>query len=137
MKQKPLSPHLSIYKPQITSITSILHRITGVAIYFGLVFGIIYVAMISYNQNTLEQEHQFVCASCQIFAFIKNSFICIIVFGFSFSVIYHALNGIKYLFWAMSKGLDVKTSAIIAYVVISATIILSTFVSYNIIKLIM
>jgi succinate dehydrogenase / fumarate reductase cytochrome b subunit len=136
MKQKPLSPHLSIYKPQITSITSILHRITGVAIYFGLVFGIIYVAMISYNQNTPEQEYQFVCASCQIFAFIKNSFICIIVFGFSFSIIYHALNGVKYLFWAISKGLDVKTSAIIAYVIITLTLILSIFISYNIIKLI-
>ena len=51
MVQRPLSPHLQIYKPQITSITSIFHRITGVGLVFGLGLLVAYLVAAAMGQN--------------------------------------------------------------------------------------
>lgn len=95
---RPLSPHLQIYRPQLTSVLSIFHRITGAALTVGLfvVAGwIVSVAMgaQSYTRYT-ELLHTILGT--------------IVLVGFSWALFYHLGNGIRHLFWDMGKGFDLK-----------------------------
>lgn len=121
---RPLSPHLQIYKPQITMVTSITHRITGVALAGG----------------TLLLAWWLIAAASGPDAFgVVNSFLSswfgrLVMFGFTWSLFYHLCNGLRHLFWDMGKGfeLDVmrKTGmlAIIASVVLT---VLTWIVAYG------
>ncbi|MDA0902176.1 MAG: succinate dehydrogenase, cytochrome b556 subunit, partial [Proteobacteria bacterium] len=53
---RPLSPHIQIYKPQITSFTSILHRVTGVTLYLGLLVICFAISYYAYQINTMPKE---------------------------------------------------------------------------------
>lgn len=111
-QNRPLSPHLSIYKPQITSVLSITHRLTGVALYAGvfvLAWGII---MGVYSQ-----------CNC-IFALLTTPVGLVSVAGWSFALFYHLCNGIRHLFWDMGKGFELETvtASGIAVVVVSSVL---------------
>ena len=87
MKQRPLSPHLAIYKPIPTMVMSILHRITGVALYAGtllLAWWLIAAAA---------GEAAFATAD----GFFGSIFGRLVLFGYTFALIHHALGGIKHL----------------------------------------
>ncbi len=115
----PLSPHLQIYKPQITSLLSISHRISGFALNFSLivlVFGLLCIAL-------GEKYYNF-------FIFIINSFplkivIFLTILGFS----YHLLNGIRHMVWDLGLFLENKSSAILGYLVICFALALSLLIS--------
>ena len=51
IKKRPLSPHLTIYKPQITTVLSILHRMTGVGLYFGLIIFCWWLVSVTYSNR--------------------------------------------------------------------------------------
>jgi succinate dehydrogenase / fumarate reductase cytochrome b subunit len=93
---RPLSPHLQVYKPQLTSVLSILHRITGVALAVG----------------TLLLVWWLVAAATSVEAFdgiqkiIGSWFGRLLLFGWSFALFFHLCNGIRHLFWDMGKGYD-------------------------------
>ena len=87
MKQRPLSPHLAIYKPIPTMVMSILHRITGVALYAGtllLAWWLIAAAA---------GEAAFATAD----GFFGSIFGRLVLFGYTFALVHHALGGIKHL----------------------------------------
>lgn len=126
IKQKPLSPHLGIYKWQINSITSILHRITGVGLYF-----ILLAFFWLFSLNVFYEDNE---ALELINNFLKNN-----IFGriflslMSFVFYYHALNGIKYLFFDLGFGFDLKSIQIISITILIFSILMSsmTFVFIN------
>lgn len=93
-KNKVLSPHLSIYKPQITSITSILHRITGGFLFLSYI--IIMWVVIDSLLTGMTYEFSYVPY------IIKIGFL----FAMSFSTIYHMLNGIRHLNFDMERRFD-------------------------------
>ena len=96
---RPLSPHLQVYKPQLTSILSILHRMTGVALAGGtllLVWWLIAAATGPVAFNTVQMV---------IGSWIGR--LCL--FGWSFALFYHLCNGIRHLFWDMGKGFELPT----------------------------
>jgi succinate dehydrogenase / fumarate reductase, cytochrome b subunit len=97
-RARPLSPHLQIYRPQLTSLLSITHRATGVALSAGsllLVWGLVVLAAGS------EAWSQF--------AQLMNSvFGRLVVAAFVFSLVYHWLNGLRHLAWDTGWGLDLK-----------------------------
>ncbi len=118
--KRPISPHLSIYKLQLTSGLSILHRFTGAYLYLGLVlfswllfvsvyFPHIIVDYIQCTQNSL------------IFKIITN----IMLFAWAFALFYHLLNGVRHLFWDIGKGLDLKSAYFSGKFVISVASILT------------
>ena len=90
-KQRPLSPHLQVYKPQMTSVMSILHRATGVA----LVAGTLMVAWWLIAAATGPQAY----AYAQDFA--ASPIGMVMIFGWSVALFYHLSNGIRHLFWDM------------------------------------
>lgn len=97
---RPLSPHLSIYKPQWTSVLSILHRITGVALTLGALLVVWWLLAAS--------------ADDEYFALVDGvmtSWIGLLVlFASSWALAYHLLNGIRHLWWDMGLGLDLETA---------------------------
>jgi succinate dehydrogenase / fumarate reductase cytochrome b subunit len=97
---RPLSPHLSIYRPQLNSITSILVRITGNAMIvaaFLLVWWLIAAA---------SGAAYFATVDGTITSFLGDLVMALSVLG----LWYHALGGVRHLVWDTGRGLDVDTS---------------------------
>ena len=98
-KERPISPHLQVYKPQITSVLSIFHRITGVALTFGLILLVAWIFTLSLGEDYFEY----------FVMFIKSWFGLLILFGFTFALNYHLCNGIRHLFWDAGYGYEIET----------------------------
>ena len=98
-KERPISPHLQVYKPQITSVLSIFHRITGVVLTFGLILLVAWIFTLSLGEEYFEY----------FVMFIKSWFGLLILFGFTFALNYHLCNGIRHLFWDAGYGYEIET----------------------------
>jgi len=93
---RPISPHLQIYKPQLTSVLSITHRATGVFLSLG-------IPLFVYWVWSLEQGPE---AYATARAFIGSVFGRALLFFWSFAFFYHLCNGIRHLFWDIGKGFE-------------------------------
>jgi succinate dehydrogenase / fumarate reductase, cytochrome b subunit len=116
--KRPLSPHIQIYKPQLTSVTSIFHRITGFALYVGVVLLCVLISLYVYQTDIMDSSYKCECA-------IMNSIIYIVSFAFAFALYYHLCNGIRHLFWDIGKGFDINFAKKMAIIVISSAFILT------------
>ena len=115
----PLSPHLQIYKPQITSLLSISHRISGVALNFVLVIVVLGLLCITLGESYFEL----------LISFINSFPIKIIIFLAILGFSYHFLNGIRHIIWDFGFLLGNRSSAIFGYFIIATSFISSIFVS--------
>ena len=94
LKQRPLSPHLSIYRPLLTMMMSIVHRITGVALYFG----------------TIIVAWWFLAAASGPAGYAKFEWFAgsiigrLILFGYTWALMHHMLGGIRHLIWDTGRG---------------------------------
>lgn len=114
-QNRPLSPHLQVYRPQITSVLSILHRITGVALAVGsllLVYWIIAAAV---------GPEAFDTAQTLIGSFVGR----LLLFGWTFALFFHLVNGIRHLFWDMGWGFDLKTVSVTGWTAVIAAALLT------------
>jgi len=116
-RERPLSPHLTIYKPQITSVLSITHRATGVFLLIGaFVFSAWLLAM---------------AAGTPICDCMTDFFKGIIGKGFLFlwsaALYYHLFNGIRHLFWDMGKGFELKEAQYSGFLVVTLAIVFTVF----------
>ena len=96
-RSRPMSPHLQIYKPQITSILSILHRITGVINMGGLLILAAWLIAASISDNAYAQMQWLMGSLLGMAALVV----------WSWTVFYHLCNGIRHLFWDMGKGFEI------------------------------
>ena len=105
MKQKvrPLSPHLTIYKPQLTSVLSIFHRITGSLLGFSIV--LVFILFYS-NLFFVGSSFQY-CISFDLFS-ILSTLIMAVGYFVLFAVSFHMINGIRHLSWDLAFGLEIK-----------------------------
>jgi succinate dehydrogenase / fumarate reductase cytochrome b subunit len=102
--ERPLSPHLQVYRPQITSMLSILHRITGVILAFGA-FGLA-AWLLALSENDFEGQR---VTDYDEFIYLAASMPGrILIAGFSYCLIYHFLNGLRHLVWDMGHGFEIK-----------------------------
>ena len=95
-RSRPTSPHLSIYRWQIGNTLSILHRLTGAALALGLV-------ALSYWFVSLAGGPDSYAAAARLFA---SPFGLVILLGWTFSFLFHLLNGVRHLFWDAGKGFE-------------------------------
>lgn len=100
---RPTSPHLQIYRWNLSSLTSIFHRLTGVALFFSVIIISWYIVYYSTQINIENQEN----CECLSMTIIKNLFTLASI-ALIFSLYYHFCNGIRHLFWDIGKGFDVK-----------------------------
>ena len=115
----PISPHLQIYKPQITSILSISHRITGVALNFSLIIIVLGLFCLTLGEKYFTY-----------FIFIMSSIpLKIIMFLTILGFCYHFLNGIRHILWDFGLCLENKSSAILGYLVVALSMISSVAIA--------
>ncbi len=110
-RARPLSPHLQIYRPQINMVMSILHRITGAALYVG---------------SLLLAWWLFAAATGpDYFAFVNGLFSTwpgmIVLVGYTWALIHHMLGGLRHFVWDTGAGFDIATVNLLSW----ATIVLS------------
>lgn len=103
---RPTSPHLQIYRWNISSLTSIMHRLTGVILYGSIVAICWYIVYYTYQINIAESAET---CDCPLNNIINNIFILAAV-GVTFSLYYHFCNGIRHLFWDIGKGFEKETA---------------------------
>ena len=114
MENRPISPHLQVYKLPFPAILSILHRFTGVGLAVGLWVGIAGLFFLSHGP----ESYQRFC----FFAFSTVGKICL--WGWLFSLYYHLLNGIRHLAWDAGYGFSIKQTYVSGVLVVIGTIIL-------------
>lgn len=115
MKERPLSPHLQIYKPQITSILSVFHRGTGVFLAFGNLLLVCWVSSIASGAE----------AYANFQAMAGHWFGLLMLLGWSFSLFYHLCNGIRHLLWDIGKNLDIKDLYTSGWIVVICSILMT------------
>ena len=96
-RQRPLSPHLQVYRPQLTSMMSITHRATGVALTSGTLLLAAWLFAVATGGDT------YAVAALAV-AHPLGQFV---LFGYSVALIYHALNGVRHLSWDLGFGLTI------------------------------
>jgi len=94
--QRPLSPHLQIYKPMLTMMMSILHRITGAALYCGTALLVWWLIAAASGPN----------AYAKVQWFMGSWLGLIILFGYTWALIHHMLGGIRHLIWDTGRGFE-------------------------------
>ena len=116
--KRPLSPHLQIYKPQLTSVLSITHRGTGVFLSLGALVLTYWLVSLAVSEELFNSFH------------LHTSFWYgkLFLIGFVFSLYYHLANGIRHLFWDIGLGLEISTTYKSGYFIIfiSAVLTLAT-----------
>ena len=95
LKDRPLSPHLQIYRPMLTMMMSIVHRITGAALYFGTLLLVWWLLAAAAGPN----------AYGVVQWFMETLFGRLILFGYTWALIHHMLGGIRHLIWDIGYGL--------------------------------
>ena len=115
MASKPLSPHLQVYRPQITSVMSILHRGTGIFLSLGafvLAYWLVALASGEARFNTVRECFGWWPVQLLMIAWV-------------FAFYYHLCNGIRHLFWDMGKGFELETVTKSGIAVLAAALLFS------------
>ena len=115
---RPLSPHLQIYRPMLTTMMSITHRITGVALYFGVLLLVWWLTAAAVSDNYFDVAQ----------GFFARWFGRLVLFGFTWALIHHALGGIRHLIWDSGRGFNLLTVEWMARANLAGSIILTLLI---------
>lgn len=108
---RPLSPHLQVYKPQLTTIMSILHRMTGAALAVGALMMTWWLVAVALGEGAYQGFADFAGSPLGLF----------MLFGWTFCFYYHLFNGIRHLLWDMVFLFKIKNAYRAGYVVLALT----------------
>ena len=112
---RPLSPHIGIYKPQITSVLSILHRATGMFLCLGAVVFAWWVIALALGPEP------YAAVRSALGSWLGR----LLLFAWTFSFFYHLCNGIRHLFWDAGIGFELRTVQASGMAVVAASIALT------------
>jgi succinate dehydrogenase / fumarate reductase cytochrome b subunit len=112
---RPLSPHLQIYRPMLTMMMSIMHRITGLGLYFGIVLLVWWLTAASISDGYFDFVQ----------GFFGHWFGRLLLFGFSWALIHHTLGGLRHLLWDTGRGFDLNTVEWLARANLAGSIVLT------------
>lgn len=120
-QERPLSPHLGVYKFEWTMAYSIFHRFTGVGLGVGTLYLTWWLIALASGPEAFATVQDF-----------SGSLIGrLLLFGWTWALFYHFGNGIRHLFWDAGKGFDLKTAALSGHFMVAfsavATILLWVF----------
>lgn len=112
---RPLSPHIQVYKMPLSAKLSILHRLTGLALCAGAVVLVFWLFSLAYFSGTAVSIH----------ALFSSVFGKIILMVWTFAFFYHFCNGIRHLFWDTGKGFEIEQVNRSGIIVIIVAIIMT------------
>ena len=113
--KNPLSPHLQIYKWQISSLLSITHRIVGVINIFAISLICFWVLFLILGESNYENIKEFL-----------NSYYCkFLIISLCWTFSFHILNEIRHITWDLGYGFDLKVAKVTGYLVLIGSFILT------------
>lgn len=113
--ERPLSPHLQIYKPQLTSVLSITHRGTGLALGIGTIFFVWWLSGAAWSDACFRAAQ----------AFWGSWLGKLFLLGWTFSLFFHLLNGVRHLLWDIGFGFDMPTTYRTGWTVVAFSVLLT------------
>ena len=108
---RPLSPHLQVYKPQMTSVMSIMHRATGVFLTFGAFVLMAWLLAVAGDGRDFEHFNRFAASLPGM----------LLMAALVFSLVYHLFNGIRHLLWDVGWGFEIPQFYASGWVVLGLT----------------
>ena len=112
---RPLSPHLSVYRWPITMTLSILHRGTGIAMAVGLVVLAVWLVAAASGESEYSR-----------FTALMSTVVGrLLLLGWTFTFFYHLSNGIRHLVWDTGRGFEKHQANASAWIVLAASVILT------------
>jgi succinate dehydrogenase / fumarate reductase, cytochrome b subunit len=118
MSQRPLSPHLGVYKFLYTMTLSILHRLTGGIATVGFLVFVWWLLALATGADAYATAMR--CLSTPLGK--------LVLVGFTFAFVYHFCNGIRHLVWDTGRGLERSQARTSGYVVVVTTLILGSLI---------
>jgi succinate dehydrogenase / fumarate reductase cytochrome b subunit len=115
MRERPLSPHLSIYKPMLTMMMSIVHRVTGAALYFGTLLLVWWLLAAVSGPSAYARVQWFMGT------FIGR----LILFGYTWALIHHMLGGLRHFIWDTGHGFGPSEREWLAWANLVGSIVLT------------
>ncbi len=120
-RNRPLSPHITIYKPQISSVLSIMHRATGIFLFINsliLIWGLIFILAVfsGFIERPLDLSWMNKCICFKLYVLVLLA-----------CLYYHLFNGVRQLFFDLGKGLEIKSFHFTGWLVIALTTAMTSF----------
>jgi len=112
---RPLSPHLQIYKPQLTSVLSITHRATGIALGVGT------IPLLWWLIAAATSDHAFALAQAFWYSWIGR----LMLLGWSYALFYHLCNGIRHLRWDLGYGYSIESTYRSGWIMLGSSLVLT------------
>lgn len=113
--ERPLSPHLTIYRWPITMTLSILHRATGVALSVGLIALVVWLESIAAGSD----------AYAVVLGWLGTTPGKLLLLGWTAAFFFHLANGVRHLFWDVGLGFELRQATASAWLVVVATLLLT------------
>jgi succinate dehydrogenase / fumarate reductase, cytochrome b subunit len=121
MRERPLSPHLSVYKMyRYTLLTSILNRITGCILSVGLIVLVYWLMAVAGGQQAYERAN----------ALLGLAIFKLVYLGLLIAFVYHLVAGVRHLVWDTGRGLERPQAKRSAVIVVSTTVVLVLILGY-------
>lgn len=117
-RQRPLSPHLQVYRPQLTSITSTLHRISGVLLSLGSLVLVAWLLALAAGPGAFEALNGWLAHPVAVAAMVVWTWL----------LVYHLLNGIRHLCWDAGWFLELGPTYVTGWLVVIASFVLTALV---------
>ena len=115
MANRPLSPHLQVYRPQLTSVLSIVHRATGVFLSAGALVLTYWLSAASYGAESFATAQRVLGSPIGL----------LLLIGWSFAFWYHLCNGMRHLCWDIGWGFELKQVYATGWIVVGASVALT------------
>jgi succinate dehydrogenase / fumarate reductase cytochrome b subunit len=116
--RRPLSPHLQIYKPQMTSALSILNRLSGIATSVGTLLMVWWLVASAGSPG----------AYATMMGFVDSFFGFILLFGWTLSLVYHFIGGLRHLAWDAGYGYELPQVYASGWAAIIATGVITVLI---------
>jgi succinate dehydrogenase / fumarate reductase, cytochrome b subunit len=113
--ERPLSPHLQIYRPMLSMMMSITHRITGAALFFGMILLVWWLFAAAWSDAAFDVAQ----------GFFGHWFGLLVLFGFTWALIHHLLGGLRHFIWDAGKGFELATVELLVWANLIGSIVLT------------
>ncbi len=115
---RPLSPHLQIYRWQLTMVLSIIHRMTGVALAVGTILLIALLLALAAGPDAYQTVR----------AFCSSWLGMLLLFGWSWALCFHLCNGIRHLAWDTGWGFEIPRAYLTGWTVVAASLVMTALI---------
>ena len=116
--QRPLSPHLQVYRPLVNMVMSIMHRITGAALYVGTLLLAWWLLAAASGPE----------AFAMVTGFFGSWFGLLILFGYTWALVHHMLGGVRHFIWDTGRGFELETVDLMSWATIIGSVSLTLLI---------